>query len=412
MYKPIQITKDIFYTGVNDRTKHLFENLWPLPLGVSYNAYLISDEKTALIDTVDLCYSDVFFQKIISVIGSKPVDYLIVNHMEPDHSGSIAWLITKFPNIRIVGNKRTLEMLKGFYGIDGENVLLIQDMDELSLGSCTLRFYLTPMVHWPETMMTYVPERKTLFSGDAFGTFGTLDGGVLDRQLMPERYREEMIRYYSNIVGKFGSPVQTALKKLSAVEIDVICSTHGPVWTQKENIREVVELYDRLSRYESEPALVIAYGSMYGHTEQLAEIIATSAAEQGLKKIVMHNVSKSHESDILRDVFAYSGLIIGSPTYNNKLYPAVEKLISAMQSRYLKNRFFGCFGSFSWSDATAKQLSAFAEESGFEIVADPVVMKQAMLQDVVEKARNLGQNMACKLLSGAAVVPNNTEKCH
>jgi len=158
--------------------------------------------------------------------------------------------------------------------------------------------------------------------------------------------------------------------------------------------------------------LVIAYGSMYGHTEQLAEIIATSAAEQGLKKIVMHNVSKSHESDILRDVFAYSGLLIGSPTYNNKLYPAVESLISALQSRYLKNRFFGCFGSFSWSDATAKQLSAFAEASEFETVADPVVMKQAMLQDVAEKARNLGQAMACRLLSGAAVVPSNTEKCH
>lgn len=412
MYKPIQLTKDIFYTGVNDRTKHLFENLWPLPQGVSYNAYLIVDEKTALIDTVDLCYSDVFFQKITSVIGSKPVDYLIVNHMEPDHSGSIAWLISKFPNIRIVGNKRTLEMLKGFYGIDGKNVLLIEDMEELCLGSCTLRFYLTPMVHWPETMMTYVPERKTLFSGDAFGTFGTLDGGVLDSQLVPERYRDEMIRYYSNIVGKFGSPVQTALKRLSDIEIDAICSTHGPVWTQKIYVEEVVNLYDRLSRYEAEPGLVIAYGSMYGHTEQLAEIIASSAAEQGLKKIVLHNVSKSHESDILRDVFAYRGLIIGSPTYNNKLYPAVESLISALQGRNLKNRFFGYFGSFSWSDATAKQLSAFAEASDFEVVAGSVVMKQAMLQDVTEKARNMGQAMANRLLTVAEAVPNITVNRH
>ena len=412
MYKPIQITKDIFYVGVNDRTKHLFENLWPLPKGVSYNSYLIADEKIALIDTVDLCYADVFFQKITSLIGIRPIDYLIVNHMEPDHSGSIAWLISKFPNIRIIGNKRTLEMLKGFYGIDGDNVLLIQDMEELSLGNCTLRFYLTPMVHWPETMMTYVPERKTLFSGDAFGTFGTLDGGVLDRQLVPEQYRDEMIRYYSNIVGKFGSPVQTALKKLSDVEIDAICSTHGPVWTQKKDIEEVVSLYDRLSCYEAEPGLVIAYGSMYGHTEQLAEIIATSAAEQGLRKIAIHNVSKSHESEILRDVFTYSGLIIGSPTYNNKLYPAVENLISALQSRSLKNRFFGCFGSFTWSDATAKQLLSFAESSDFELVADPVVMKQAMLQDVVERARNMGQAMARRLLSRAEVVTDITENCH
>jgi flavorubredoxin len=411
MYKPLEIAKDIFYVGVNDRTKHLFENLWPLPYGVSYNAYLIADEKTALIDTVDGCYSDVFFHKITSVLGDKPIDYLIVNHMEPDHSGSIAWLVSKYPEIRIVGNKRTVDMLKGFYGIT-DNVVLIQDMDTLCLGNCTLQFYLTPMVHWPETMMTYVPERKTLFSADAFGTFGTLDGGVLDTQITPERYRSEMIRYYANIVGKFGSPVQTALKKLSGIKIDVVCSTHGPVWTQKTHIAEVVNLYDQLSRYEADPGLVIVYGSMYGHTEQLAEIIASSAAEQGLRKIVMHNVSKSHASDVLRDVFAYKGLLIGSPTYNNKLYPAVESLLSALQSRYVKNRFFGCFGSFTWSDASAKQLAAFAEASEFEMIGEPVVMKQAMLSEVTEKARNLGQCIAHKILSGAEVVPNNTANCH
>src|SRR5690606_11480996 len=225
------------------------------------------------------------------------------------HSGSIGLLLGRYPDIQIVGNKHTVKMLKGYYGIS-ENVIQIEDMQTLNLGSTTLQFYLTPMVHWPETMMTYLPEKKMLFSADAFGTFGTLDGGVMDSQLMPERYRSEMIRYYSNIVGKFGSPVQTALKKLSGIEIDIICSTHGPVWTQKENIAEVVGLYDRLSRYEADPGLVIAYGSMYGHTEQLAEIIAAAAAEQGLRNIVIHNVSKSHESDILRDVFAYKGLII------------------------------------------------------------------------------------------------------
>jgi flavorubredoxin len=267
------------------------------------------------------------------------------------------------------------------------------------------------MVHWPETMMTYVPERKTLFTGDAFGTFGTLDGGVLDTQIIPGRYRDEMIRYYSNIVGKFGSPVQTALKSISGIEIDAICSTHGPVWTQKTNIDDVISLYDRLSRYEAEPGLVIAYGSMYGHTEQMAEIIASAAVEQGLKKIVMHNVSRSHESDILRDVFAYSGLLIGSPTYNNKLYPAVESLLSALQGRNLKNRFFGCFGSFTWSDASARQLVAFAEASEFEMVGDPVIMKQAMLSEVAEKARSLGQCMARRILSGEAVVPHHTVNC-
>lgn len=411
MYKPLEITKDVFYVGVNDRTKHLFENLWPLPYGVSYNSYIIADEKTALIDTVDICYSDIFFHKIASVLGDRPIDYLIINHMEPDHSGSIEWLVSKYPSIKIVGNKRTISMLKGFYDITG-NVMVIEDLEELTLGRYTLQFHLTPMVHWPETMMTYLPARKTLFTADAFGTFGALDGGVLDRHLTPERYREEMIRYYANIVGKFGSPVQTALKKLSGTEIEVICSTHGPVWTQQEHINRVIGLYDRLSRYDADSGLVIAYGSMYGHTEQLAEIIAAEAADNGVRNIVMHNLSKSHLSDVIRDVFRYKGLILGSPTYNNKLYPAVESLISALENRYMKNRFFGCFGSFTWADASAKQLKSFAEQSEFELVAEPVIMKQGMLQTVAESARELGRCMALKLTSGVEVVPNNSTNCH
>lgn len=410
MYKPIEITENIFYVGVNDRTKPSFESLWPLPQGVSYNSYIIRDEKTVLIDTVDICYSDLFMRKIRSVLGDNPIHYLVVNHMEPDHSGSIEFLVSKYPDIQIIGNKRTIEMLKGFYGIT-DNVIEVKDLEEMSLGEYKLQFYMTPMVHWPETMMTYVKETKTLFSADVFGTFGTLDGGVLDTQLCPERYSDEMIRYYSNIVGKFGSPVQTALKKLSTVGIDVLCSTHGPVWTVPENITGIIALYDRLSRYEACEGLVIAYGSMYGHTEELAEIIAVEAAENGVKNIVMHNVSKSHESDILRDVFKYKGLIIGSPTYNNKLYPAVDSLVSALQNRSVKNRFFGYFGSFTWADATARQFETFAGAMEFELVAEPVIMKQAMLADVVEKARNLGRIMAQKIISGAEVELNNTSNC-
>jgi flavorubredoxin len=411
MYKPLEIVNDVYYVGVNDRTKHLFENLWPLPHGISYNAYIIDDEKRALIDTVDVCYSDLFFQKVTAVLGDKPIDYLIVNHMEPDHSGSIGLLINRYPDIQIVGNKHTVKMLKGYYGIT-RNVILIEDMHTLNLGRNNLQFYLTPMIHWPETMMTYLQEKKMLFSADAFGAFGTLDGAVLDSQLTPERYRSEMIRYYSNIVGKFGSPVQTALKKLAEVPIEAICSTHGPVWTVKENIAKVVSLYDRLSRYEAENGLVIAYGSMYGHTEQLAELIAAEAAANGIREIVLHNVSKSHASDIIRDVFTYKGLIVGSPTYNNKLYPGVESLISALENRSLKNRFFGYFGSFTWADASAKQLAAFVEESEVELVSDPVVMKQAMMDEVEEKALTLARNMACKLLSGAAVIPGKKSDCH
>ncbi|MCK9501794.1 MAG: FprA family A-type flavoprotein [Lascolabacillus sp.] len=398
MCKPLEIEKDIFYVGVNDRTKHLFESLWPLPNGVSYNSYLIVDEKVALIDTVDICYSDVFFRKITSLLGDRPIDYLVVNHMEPDHSGSIGLLVNKYPDISIVGNKRTIEMLKGYYGVTN-NLVEIHDLDTLNLGKYNLKFYLTPMVHWPETMMTYLQEMNTLFSGDAFGTFGAIDGGVLDSQTRIEKYWDEMIRYYSNIVGKFGSPVQTALKKLSGVEIDMICSTHGPVWTKNGRINEVISLYDKLSKYDADSGLVIVYGSMYGNTAELADTIAVSASQNGVKDIVIHNVSKSHESDIIRDVFKYKGLIIGSPTYNNKLYPAVESVVTSLQNRNLKNRYFGYFGGFSWSDASERLLKSFAEEMNFEVVASPVVIKQGMLDEVYEKANNLGMMMAKKLNS-------------
>lgn len=412
MYKPFAITDDVYYVGVNDRTKHLFENLWPLPKGVSYNSYIIKDEKVALIDTVDVCYSDIFFRKIHAILGDKAIDYLIVNHMEPDHSGSIEWLVNKYPDIKIIGNNRTADMLRGFYGIT-ENVEIIKDGGEITLGKNKLKFHLTPMVHWPETMMTYVVEQKILFSADAFGTFGTLDGGITDKQLCPDRYWDEMTRYYSNIVGKYGSPVQAALKKLTGVEINAICSTHGPVWTQQENIVKVISLYDKLSKYDADKGLVIAYGSMYGNVEQLAEIIAAEAARNGIRSIVMHNVSKSDTSDILRDVFKYKGLMIGSPTYNNKLYPGIENLVHALQNRNLKNRFFGYFGGFTWAGAAVKQLKEFSDKMEFEIVGEPVEMKQALNNDVVEKAQLLAQTMAEKLNSDAEVASMRGDtSCH
>ena len=410
-YRPKEIKKNIYYVGVNDRNKNLFENLWPLPKGVSYNSFLIEDEKITLIDTVDVCYSDLFFRNIKSIIGEKPINYLVVNHMEPDHSGAIEWLVAKYPNIQIIGNSRTADMLKGYYGVT-DNVIEINDEDEISIGRNTLRFYLTPMVHWPETMMTYIPETHVLFSGDAFGSFGTLDGGILDTQLNPEWYEDEMIRYYSNIVGKYGSPIQAALKKLSSTAIETICSTHGPIWTTDEKIAHVTSIYDKLSRYEAiENGLVVAYGSMYGHTEQLAEIIGAGAADAGLKNIVLHNVSKTSDSEILRDIFKYNGLIIGSPTYNNKLYPGVENLISAIQNRNLKNRFFSYFGGFTWAGAAAKHLKEFSDKMEFELICSPVEMKQSPDGVTCDLAYSLGTKIAERILSNE---PIKTQKidCH
>lgn len=397
MLKAIEIIDDLFYVGVNDRTKALFENLWPLPKGVSYNSYVLVDEKTALFDTVDICYSDVFLEKLDSALNGRDLDYVVINHMEPDHSGSLGLLRTKYPNVQIVGNKRTADMVSGFYGLE-DGIKIIEEGDQLSLGKHNLVFYLIPMVHWPETMITYETSKKIIFSGDAFGTFGTIDGGITDKQLHPERYYDEMIRYYSNVVGKFGNPVQKALSKLKDIDINYICSTHGPVWTIPEQIEKVISIYDKLSKYEGDEGVVIAYGSMYGNTEQMAEVIATELAQQGIKEVILHNVSKRSHSYIIRDIFKYKGLIAGCPTYNSKLYPEMEYLLSKIEGRDMKNRYFSYFGSYTWAGAAVKRLAQFAEAVKFEVVGTPVEMKQAMRQETYDACIALGKAMAERLI--------------
>ena len=368
--------------------------MWPLPYGVSYNSYLIDDETVALIDTVDACYFEVYLRKIKSIIGERPIQYLIINHMEPDHSGSIRLIKQHYPDIVIVGNKQTFGMIEGYYGVTGEQYV-VKDDDFLALGHHKLRFYLTPMVHWPEVMVTYCPEHKVLFSADAFGTFGALNGGILDSQLSLDHFWDEMRRYYACIVGKYGGPVQKALAKVRGLNPTTICSTHGPVWQRQ--IPQVMNIYDRLSRYEGEPGVVLAYGSMYGNTEQMAEAIAAELSAQGIKNIVMHNVSKSNPSYIIADIFKYRGLIIGSPTYSNQIYPEIESLLSKILVREVKGRYLGYFGSFCWAGAAVKRMGEFAEKSKFEIVGDPVEMKQAMKDITYEQCENLARAMAERL---------------
>ncbi|MBO7418157.1 MAG: FprA family A-type flavoprotein [Bacteroidaceae bacterium] len=390
--KDISLLKGkIHYVGVNDRSTHLFEGMWPIPYGVSYNSYLIDDEKVALVDTVEIGFFEVFLQKIKAVLGDKPIDYLIVNHMEPDHSSSIALIKQYYPNVTVVGNVKTFGMIDGYYALQS-NRLVVKEGDTLDLGHHKLAFYMAPMVHWPEVMVTYDVTEQVLFSADAFGTYGTVDGGPIDTQINLDKYWDEMVRYYANIVGKYGTPVQKALQKLSALPIRMICSTHGPVWT--ENISKVVGIYDRLSRYDAEKGVVIVYGSMYGHTEQMAEQLAHLLTAKGVKNVVMHNVSKSHPSYILADIFKYNGLIIGSPTYNTQLYPEIEAIISKILMRDIKGRCLGWFGSFSWAGKAVGLLGEFAEKSRFTLVGEPVEMKQGMLASVEEQCEALAEAMA------------------
>lgn len=390
----MEILDGIHYVGVNDRTKHLFENQWPLPYGVAYNSYLIVDEKVALVDTVDISYCDVFFEKIDAILGGKKVDYLIVNHMEPDHSGSIRVLRQKYPDVKIVGNAKTFTMIKGYFGIE-DGLVEVKDGDTLSLGSTLLSFYLTPMVHWPETMVTYDAKRKVLFSGDAFGCFGALNGGCLDSTMNLDKFWSEMRRYYACIVGKYGSPVQKALAKLKDVPLDYICSTHGPVW--HDNIGKVVGLYDRWSRYESEPGAVVVYGSMYGNTEQMAEAVARGIVAGGVKNVVVYNASMTDASFILSDVFKYSALVVGSPTYMNELFPCIESLLQKVTRRDVKSKIFGMFGSASWAGVSVKRMTEMVEKYNWTQVGSVENLHGVKLSKI-EECEGLGKQIALEIL--------------
>ena len=394
----IEIANKVYYVGVNDRNKALFEGLWPLPYGVSYNSYLIDDEKVCLIDTVEVDFFVQFIEKLREVLGDRQIDYLVTNQMEPDHSGSLALLKKYYPNVQVIGNKKTFDMMSGFYGIK-DNTIEVKNGEEISLGAHTLQFFMTPMVHWPETMMTLCKgEVSHLFTGDAFGCFGALNGGFIDQEIDTDWCWLEMVRYYSNIVGKYGTPVQNALKKLAGIHIDYICSTHGPVW--HKYVDKVISLYDRMSKYETDPGLVICYGTMYGNTERMAEQIARAASLAGVKDIRLYNVSKTHHSYILQDIFRFRGLIVGAPTYNAGLYHEMDVLLQEVANRDIKNHYIGWFGSYSWASKAVAAIGEWNENHlHFEKVGEPVEMKQALTPEIKAECARLGREMAAKLLA-------------
>ena len=374
-----KISERIYYVGVNDDTKTLFEGLWPLPYGVSYNSYVVADAKVALIDTVEHGFEDEFFANVTEALGDRSIDYLIVNHMEPDHSSLISDMLQRYPDMKIVGNAKTLPMLQGYYGTPAERVIVVKEGDSIDLGSCSLSFHMIPMVHWPETMVTWLAEENTVFSGDAFGTFGAVNEEVVDSEGTFGSFRDEMMRYYSNIVGKYGTPVQSALKKLSGLEVKRICSTHGPVW--EKSVPEVVAIYDRMSRYEVERGVCIAYGSMYGNTAAAAEALAEELRRQGVPCAV-HDLAGNVNpglglSGALRDVFKYDTIVAASPTYNNGIFPPVETFMKALQARLIKGRRFYALGSYTWAGSSVNLLNSFAESLGFEVLAPGLSFPQA-----------------------------------
>lgn len=388
-----EICPSVWYVGVNDRRTALFEGLWPIPGGVSYNSYIVEgSEGTALIDSVHVAEGPELLENISTVVGKGKVSWLVVNHMEPDHSGSIATMLAAFPELKIVCNRQAAGMIGGFYKItDPERLHIVADGDTLSLGDKTLKFTMTPMVHWPETMMTYVVEDNLLFSGDAFGTFGALNGAVVDEEMVVEPYFEEMYRYYSNIVGKYGAAVQKAFGKLKGVEIAAICPTHGPVW--KRDIKRALDITDRLSRYESEPGVTIVYGSMYGNTARAAEAVAEGLAAGGIRNIKIHDASVSPMSYMISDAFRYEGLVVGSPTYSMTLFPPIAQFLEALKTREVRGKVFGAIGNHTWAPSPLPTImKAWSEEMKLPLLG-MVTIRQSPDDSTRVQVKELVDNM-------------------
>jgi len=369
--------------GGNDRRLERFENMFPIPKGVSYNSYLILDEKTVLMDTVDFAISRLFIENITHVLDGRDLDYLVINHMEPDHCASIEELVRIYPNLKIVGNKKTFQFLGQFYNFDySNNTYEVKDCDTLNVGSHKLKFFTAPMVHWPEVMFTYEETEGILFSADAFGTFGALAGNIFsDETDFDHYYLEEARRYYANIVGKYGAQVQSILKKVSSSPINMICSLHGPVW--RKNIEYILDKYNKWSKYEPEKkGVVIVYASMYGNMENTANVIANKLAQKGVQDIRVYDVSKTHPSYIVSDIWKYSHVIFASVTYNMGLYYGMESLLHELKALNMQNRTVSLAGSGTWSPAAVKVMREILGcMKNVEIAGIPFEITSSMKKD-------------------------------
>lgn len=389
MHTIISIADNVNIIRVNDRRTHLFENLWPLPYGVSYNSYLIIDEKTALLDTVQFGSENTYVERIESLLDGRELNYLIINHMEPDHSGEIESVLLRWPGVQIVGNLQTRKILANYYTFPEENFHEVADGDTLPLGKHTLQFHLTPWVHWPETMMTYETSEKILFSADAFGTFAAADGAIIDTEPSLDDYESEMRRYYSNIVGKYNGMVQKALAKLAGLKVKTLCPLHGPVWRDKA--KEVIALYDKWSRAEADNAAVVIYGSMYNNTAHMADHIAETAAAGGVADIKVYDVSKTHLSYLISEIWRCKYVVLGSCSYNGGMFPLMEMLCSTMKSIGLKDRSLAIFGTGSWAGGGVRTLKIFAEESGWNMICDPVEILGRATPEKMERLDGIAQ---------------------
>lgn len=398
MYCYKKVTNDLLWVGGNDYRIGMFESIYPVPNGVSYNSYLLMDEKTVLFDTVDTAISKVFFENLAHVLGERTLDYLIIHHMEPDHSSTMQEVVLKYPSAKIVCNAKTVTMIKQFFDLDVEQrVIVLKEGDTISTGHHNLKFMMAPMVHWPEVMVSYDTTDKILFSADAFGCFGTLQGAIFADEVDFERdFMDEARRYYANIIGKYGAQVQALLKKLSHYDINMICPLHGFVW--RKEVDYYISKYQQWSTYTpEEKGVMIAYASIYGNTANAAEIIASRLRDLGIKTEIF-DVSKKHLSEILAASFKWSHMVLASATYNSRIFVTMENLIFEMVTHNLQNRTVGIIENGTWAPTSAKLIRAEMEKcNNMNILKTSVSIKSSMKEEQLGELNKLVQDIVDSL---------------
>lgn len=401
MYLTKNITEDLIWIGASDRRLALFENVYPLPDGVTYNSYLLLDEKTVLFDTVDLSVGEVFYENLAHALGGRALDYIVVHHMEPDHSATLSAVLTKYPEAVIVCNSKILNMIHQFFDVDcDERVQTVSEGDVLSAGKHELTFMNAPMVHWPEVMFTYDRTDGTLFSADAFGTFGAFGGSIFadeldfERELLPEARR-----YYTNIVGKYGQQTTNVLKKAAGLEIGRICPLHGPVW--RKDLGLLLDKYRKWAAYEpEEKAAVVFYASVYGHTQNAAEIAAFEMAEAGAGSVKVYDVSKTDPSYLLAEAFRVSHIVLASTTYNMEIFTKMEQFLTELKEHNFQKRTVAVIENGSWAPAAGKKMRAALEEmKDIKILDETLTIKSAVKEEQREQLTAIAKAVAGDMLA-------------
>lgn len=377
-----KVTEDLYWVGGNDRRLALFENIHPIPRGVSYNSYLLLDKKTVLFDTVDWSISRQFLENIEAVLKGRKLDYLIINHMEPDHAASIEEIIIRYPDVKVVATEKAFLLMRQFgFAIDGREIE-VKEGDSMSFGKHEIKFFTAPMVHWPEVMVSFDTKDGVLFSADAFGSFGALDGKLFNDEVNFDRdWIEDARRYYTNIVGKYGPHVQALLKKASTLDIKIVCPLHGPVW--RSDLGYFIDKHDKWSRYEpEEKAVMIVYASMYGNTESAANALATKFVEKGVTNVVMYDVSNTHVSKLIAETFRVSHIVLASVTYNLGIYPLMHNYLMDMKALNVQNRTFALIENGSWATQSGKLMAQCLEGlKNIELIDDKLSLVSSMKED-------------------------------